>query len=47
MSRRRFRYDSKLGKLVEIAVDPTEVFGPAVHREITPFRSMVDGSLIE
>lgn len=45
MARRRFRYDSKLGCLVEIAVDPNEVH--FVQGEITPFRSMIDGTLIE
>ena len=47
MSRRRFRYDPTLGQMVEINVDPSEVFGlHAVHGEIQPFVSPVDGTVI-
>jgi hypothetical protein len=46
MPRRRFRYDPATKEMVEIGVDPNEVF-VSIHGEITPFVSVVDGSYID
>jgi hypothetical protein len=47
MSRRHFRYDKETGTMKEVFYGPAEFNTPAIQGEITPFRSVVDGTVIE
>jgi len=47
MARRYFRYDKNTGEMREVFHEPVEQESPAVQGDIKPFRSVVDGKIIE